>query len=44
MNLDNIVELEVAELEYDVAGAGSEEAGDSQVNHAAWIVVTVQTH
>ena len=41
MNTNEAVELEIAELEYDVAGAGSIESGDSQVNHAAWIIINV---
>ena len=41
MNLDTSIELEIAELEYDVASAGSEEAGESQINHAAHIIINV---
>lgn len=30
--------FEICDLEYDVGGVGAEEASDSQVNHAAFVV------
>lgn len=37
--LNDAGELEIMDLEYDVAGAGSAEAGDAQVNNLAIIVI-----
>ena len=37
-HMDTIETLEIAELEYDVAGAGAVETADSQVNHAAYAI------
>jgi hypothetical protein len=40
MNTEAKVEtLEVAELEYDVASLGAEEASSSESNHAAFLIV-----
>lgn len=36
--MDTIDTLEIAELEYDVGGAGAVEASDTQVNQAAVII------
>lgn len=36
--MDTIDTLEIAELEYDVGGAGAVEASDTQVNQAAYII------
>lgn len=41
MNLEAAMELDtldIAELEYDVAGAGSAEQGDTEVSQASFIV------
>ena len=37
MTEQNIEQLEIADLEYDVAGAGAEEATDSQSSNAAFV-------
>ena len=36
--MDTIETLEIAELEYDVGGAGTVEPSDTQVNQAAYII------
>jgi|GEM_PF-2514406 len=41
MNFDinNEIELEIPDLEYDVAGAGAAEAGDTQASNLAFLIV-----
>lgn len=42
MTEQNIEQLDVAELEYDVAGAGAEEPTDSQSSNAAYLFYSVR--